>query len=99
MKRMQALVQQGTMALERLDFVDFGKAVRAGWDIKKAWHPDIETPVIQKMTLHAWKVARRVGLESMRGWRARVSPGPIGNEKCHEIMETIYQRFEVDNNG
>lgn len=96
MKRMQALVQQGTMALKRLDFVDFGRSVRAGWDIKKEWHPDIETPVIQKMTLHAWKVA------GAWGWKVAGAGGQgyllvIGNEKCHEIMETTYQKFEVDN--
>lgn len=98
MKRMQALVKQGRMALERLDFADFGRSVRAGWDIKKAWHPGIETPVIQKMTLHAWKVARAWG------WKTCGAGGQgyflvIGNEKCHEIMETMYRRFEVDNNG
>ena len=86
------------MALERLDFVDFGKAVRAGWEIKKAWHPDIETPVIQKMTLHAWKVAGAWGWK-VCGAGAQGYLLVIGNEKCHEIMETIYQRFEVDNNG
>ena len=98
MKRMQALVQHGTMALERLDFVDFGKTVRAGWEIKKAWHPDIETPAIRKMTLHASKVARAWG------WKTCGAGGQgyflvIGNEKCHEIMAAMYQRFEVDNNG
>lgn len=98
LKQMQALVEQGRMALERLDFVDFGGSVRAGWDLKKAWHLGIETPVIEKMTLHAWKVA------GAWGWKVCGAGGQgyllvIGNEKCHEIMETLYCRFEVDSNG
>ena len=96
MKRMQALVQQGTMALKRLDFVDFGRSVRAGWDIKKEWHPDIETPVIQKMILHAWKIAGAYGWK-VCGAGAQGYLLVLGNEKCHEIMETMYRPFEVDN--
>ena len=69
MKRMQALVQQGAMALERLDFVDFGKAVRAGWEIKKAWHPDIKTPVIGEME----QLANRTGAW---GWKTCGAGGP-----------------------
>ena len=98
MRQMQALVAQGTMALERLDFVDFGKSVRAGWELKKGWHSDIETPIIQEMTLHAWKVARAWG------WKVCGAGGQgyllvIGNERCHEIMERMYRPFEVNENG
>ena len=49
-------------------------------------------------TSHRDQIDAAIHLEGLQaeGWQDAIA---IGDEKCHEIMETIYQRFEVDNNG
>lgn len=94
LERMQALVQQGIMALQHADIPDFGRTVQSAWEIKKMWHPNISSPMIEKMCTSAQE-------SGAWGWKVCGAGGQgyllvIGSEACHEKMQVSWDVFEVD---
>ena len=94
LKQMQALVRQGSRALARADFSDFGKTVLAAWQIKKMWHPRISTPTIEQMCA----AAKAAGAW---GYKVCGSGGQgyllvLGPEPCHARLAEDWSCFEVD---
>lgn len=47
------LVVTAERAIKKEDYAQFGKAITAGWELKKTWHPAITNPHIEAMETHA----------------------------------------------
>ena len=91
---MQKLVHQGAMALNRFDIIDFGRTVRAAWEIKKRWHPNITNSMITAME----KAAKDAGAygEKVCGAGGQGYMLILGDTTCHKEISRKYKQFEVD---